>query len=315
MSTLLQKLRRRLLGVSPARATFFSRGDSALWKHLENAALTELEGYHLTLEDSRFAALTPRLDAIPLEMRSYAYEGAAMALTGLEVLLPWKKRLHTYLAGPGEPHLYMAYIGVGEALALLHRNPEPYMARLEDTVNCWLVIEGYGFHKGLFHRGRSIAHLRIPGHISTYGRRIFDQGLGRSIWFLAGANVERIAATLATFPVARQGDLWVGTGVACAYVGGIDRARVEAVHRAAGPFVPQLAMGVAFAAKGRQRAGNLVPHTDLVCDLIWGLTAHQTAELTTRAFQHLPADGPEPAFEVFQRRMLTSFADRSTSVS
>ena len=315
MSTLLQKLRRRLLGVSPARATFFSRGDSALWKQLENAALTELEGYHLALEDSRFATLIPRLDAIPLEMRSYAYEGAAMALTGLEALLPWKKRLHAYLDGPGEPHHYMAYIGVGEALALLHRNPERYMIRLEDTVNCWLVIEGYGFHKGLFHRGRSIAHLRIPGRLSTYGRRIFDQGVGRSIWFLAGANVERIAATLAAFPVARQSDLWVGLGVACAYVGGIDHATVEAVHRAAGPFAPQLAMGVAFAAKGRQRASNLVPHTDLVCDLIWGLTAHQTADLTTRAFQHLPADGPEPAFEVFQQRMLTSFANRSICIS
>src|SRR5581483_9682021 len=65
----------------------------------------------------------------------------------------------------GEPHLYMAYIGVGEALAVLHRNPEPYMARLEDTVNCWLVVEGYGFHKGLFHRGRSLAHARIPGRL------------------------------------------------------------------------------------------------------------------------------------------------------
>src|SRR5581483_9682022 len=103
MSTLLQKLRRRLLGVSPARATFFSRGDSALWRQLENAALTELQGYHLALEASRFAALIPRLDALPLEMRSYAYEGAAMALTGLEVLLPWRKRLDAYLAGPGSP--------------------------------------------------------------------------------------------------------------------------------------------------------------------------------------------------------------------
>ena len=315
MSTLLQKLRRRLLGVSPARVTSFSRGDSALWKHLENAALTEVEGYHLTLEDSRFAALIPRLDSIPLEMRSYAYEGAAMALTGLEVLLPWKKRLDAYLTGPGEPHLYMAYIGVGEALAFLHRNPERYMARLADSVNCWLVVEGYGFHKGLFHRGHSIAHLRIPSYLSTYGRRIFDQGLGRSIWFRAGASVEHIAATLATFPVARQRDLWVGLGVACAYVGGTERATVEAVQRAAGPFVPQLAMGVAFVAKGRQRAGNLVPYTDLVCDLIWGQTAHQTADLTTRAFQQLPANGPEPAFEVLQQRVLTSFAGRSLSVS
>lgn len=314
MATSLQKLRRALMGVPPKKATSFSRGDSASWKHLESVVLTALEGYHLTLDSSKFEALIPRLDEIPLEMRSYAYEGAAMGLTGLDMMLPWKKRLRAYMAGPGAPHIYMVHIGAGEALALLNRNPEPFIASLEDRVICWLVMEGYGFHKGFFHSKRYIAEQKVPKRFSRYGQRIFDQGLGRSIWFLDGANVECIAATLAAFPPSRRADMWVGIGVACTYVGGVDRSTVQALQKAAGPYEAQMAMGAAFVAKGRQLAGNPVPHTDLVCELLWGLSADQAAEKTTRAFQYLPLAGPVPAFEILQQRLLTQFAQRGEPV-
>ncbi len=308
VATTLQKLRRAVMGVPPTKATAFSRGDTARWKHLEAVVLTALEGYHLTLDSSRFEVLIPRLDAIALDMRSYAYEGAAMGLMGLDSMLPWKKRLQTYMAGPGAPHIYMVHIGAGEALALLHRNPEPFIASLPDRVICWLVMEGYGFHKGFFHYKRFVQEQHEPERFSRYSRRIFDQGLGRSIWFLEGADVERIAATITNFAPARRADLWVGIGVACTYVGGVDRAIVAALQEASGQYEPYMAVGTAFVAKGRQLAGNPVPHTDLVCELLWGLTAEETAAKTTEAFQHLPLDGPQPAFEILQRRLLTAFA-------
>ena len=313
MEISLKKLRRALLGVSHKKATSFSRGGTEAWEHLETVVLTALEGYHATLDSSRLEKLIPRLNMVPLEMRSYAYEGAAMGLTGLDCMLPWKKRLQPYIAGPGAPHIYMVHIGVGEALALLRRNPEPFIARLEDRVICWLVMEGYGFHKGFFLRHRYVDEQAIPMYLSPYGRRIFDQGLGRSIWFLAGANVEDITATIAAFPTTRQSDLWVGIGVACTYVGGVDSSTVCALQKAAGPYVPQIAMGAAFVAKGRQLAGNPVPHTDLVCDILWGLTADQAAFITTTAFQNLPIDGPEPAFEILQQRILAAFAQYESS--
>jgi len=302
------------MGVPPEKAISFSQGNSAPWKHLEAVVLTALEGYHLTLDSSKFEVLIPRLDEIPLEMRSYAYEGAAMGLTGLDLMFPWKRRLRAYIAGPGAPHIYMVHIGAGEALALLNRNPERFIASLEDRVICWLVMEGYGFHKGFFHSKRYLTEQKIPGRFSRYGQRIFDQGLGRSIWFLAGANVERIAATLATFSSARQADMWVGIGVACTYVGGVDRSTVEALQEVAGLYEAQMALGAAFVAKGRQLAGNPVPHTDLVCEALWGLTADQAAEKTTRAFQNLPLAGPEPAFEILQQRLLADFAERPAPI-
>jgi hypothetical protein len=310
----LKKLRRSLLGVSHKKATAFSKGNTEAWRHLETVVLTALEGYHATLDSSKLELLVPRLNMVPLEMRSYAYEGAAMGLTGLDCMLPWKKRLQAYMAGPGAPHIYMVHIGVGEALALLRRNPEPFIARLKDRVICWLVMEGYGFHKGFFFSRRYIGEQVVPAYLSPYGRRIFDQGLGRSIWFLAGANVEDITATIAAFPVDRQADLWVGIGVACTYVGGVDRSTVEALQKASGPYEPQMAMGAAFVAKGRQLAGNPVPHTDMVCDILWGLIADQAADITTAAFRNLPTDEPEPAFEILQQRILAEFAERTERV-
>ena len=91
-------------------------------------------------------------------------------------------------------------------------------------------MDGYGFHEGFFSRHRYVDEQIVPAHLSSYARRIFDQGLGRSIWFSAGADVERIAAMIAAFPQARQADLWIGIGVACGYVGGVDRATIEALR-------------------------------------------------------------------------------------
>jgi Protein of unknown function (DUF1702) len=310
----LSKLRRSLLGVSHKEATSFSEGNSSTWKHLETAVLAAIEGYHSTLDGSKFEALVPRLNTVALELRGYAYEGAAMGLTGLDCLLPWKNRLRAYMTGPGAAHIYMVHIGAGEALARLRKKPEPFIARLEDRVLCWLVMDGYGFHEGFFSRHRYVDEQVVPAHLSSYARRIFDQGLGRSIWFSAGANVDRIAAIIAAFPQARQADLWVGIGVACTYVGGVDRAAIEALQRAAGPYGPQMALGAAVVAKGRQRAGNPVPHTELACEILCGVSSERAAHILDVAFQNLPTAGPEPAYEILQRRLLAQFAERTESI-
>jgi enediyne biosynthesis protein E3 len=302
------------MGVSYKEATSFSEGNSPIWHHLETAVLSAIEGYHATLDSSRFEVLVPRLNTIEIGLRGYAYEGAAMGITGLDCVLPWQQRLKAYMAGPGAPHIYMVHIGAGEALARLRRKPEPFIARLENRVLCWLVMDGYGFHEGFFSRRRYIDEQAVPTHLSAYARRIFDQGLGRSTWFSSGANVDRIAATIATFPAARQADMWVGVGVASTYVGGANRVALQALQKAAGPYRSQMAVGTAFVAKGRQLAGNPFPHTELACEVLWDLPAVQVADKTTIAFQNLPIDGPEPAFEILQRRLREQFAERSERV-
>jgi enediyne biosynthesis protein E3 len=308
--TLLTRARMALLGVSHEEATAFSKGDAANWRHLEQAVLTAVGGYHAVLEGGSLDDIVARLDRTPLALRSYAYEGAAMGFTGMDCFLPWKSRFREYAKGPGAPHIYQVHIGAGEALARLRRKPEPFLNRLGDPVLRWLVMDGYGFHEGFFKPKRYVTGQEVPLHLSPYARRVFDQGIGRSIWFLTGAQVDAIAAVISAFPAARQPDLWLGIGVACGYVGGVRRADIERLREAAGPCRDRLAVGAAFVAKGRQRAGNPVPDTDLACEVLCGMTSAQAARLMEDAFASLPVRSPEPGYELLQRRLLATFAER-----
>jgi len=307
--SIMRKVKLAVMGVSHKEATAFSKGTDPKWQHLEKAVLAAVGGYHAVLEGHKLADLVPRLDQTPLDYRSYAYEGAAMGLTGLDCFVPGKSRLKAYMAGPGAPHIYMVHIGAGEALARLRRKPEPFLARLDDPVLRWLVMDGYGFHEGFFKPDRYVVRQLVPAHLSSpYSRRFFDQGVGRSIWFASGANISEIVATISAFPQRRHADLWLGVGVACGYVGGVDRATVEELRDAAGPHLPRLSVGVAFVAKGRHRAGNPIPGTELACDVLCGgISIASAARLVDVAFEGLPS-GPQPPYEVLQQRLQSQFA-------
>jgi hypothetical protein len=303
MSTALQRIRRRVMGVSRSEATAFSLGNSPTWWHLEDAVLAAVGGYHSVLDDHRLPALLAQLDQVPLELRGYAYEGAAMGLTGLDCFLPGRSRLREYMAGPGAPHIYMVHIGAGEALARLRRRPEPFLRRLPDPALRWLVMDGYGFHQGFFTPTKYVKHRVVPGHLSPYGARVFDQGIGRSLWFTRGARVSSIDSAVSSFPAIRRPDLWLGLGVGSCYVGGADRAALEELRAAAGPHADLLAVGAAFVAKGRQRAGNPAPHTDLAAEVLCGRSSTEAAHLVDEAFIDLPDSPDEPAYAVLQRRL------------
>jgi hypothetical protein len=218
-----------------------------------------------------------------------------------------RDRLARFLAGPGEAHAYIVIVGAGWILARLPLSPERLLGRL-DPLNGWLALDGYGFHEGFFHWPRSVTRREVPRKLRGYARRGFDQGLGRSLWFVEGADVERLPRIIGTFPAERRPDLWAGLGLAVAYAGGRTQGEIEELRRAAGAFVPELAQGVAFAAKARERAGNPTAHTELAAQMICGTGLQQAAAVTDQAREGLPADRPgEPAFEVWRRRIQDRF--------
>lgn len=304
--SVLGKIRKSLLGASPKEATAFRKGDSATWKHLEKVSITVIEGYNLVLDDSTFEVLAPRLNAIEDEFRGFAYEGAGMGLMAMDFALPWKQRLQAFVHGPGAAHIYPVYIGAGLAMARLHMRPERRLSRLDPVVG-WMALDGYGFHEGFFSQRRTLEEKTVPDHLSHYGRRVFDQGLGRALWFLNGAAVDDIAATIAAFPSARQADLWSGIGLASTYAGGVDRAAIEALQKAAGPYRTRLAHGATIAALGRQRANIPAAHTDLACQVLCGLTSDKAASVADTAKENLPTHGAEPAYDIWRQRIEAQF--------
>lgn len=278
------------------------------WLTFEPVARNLVGGFQLALDDDRFEVLVPRLNAISVEWRGIAYEGAGMGLMLLDSLGPWKKRLKAFIAGPGAKYDWLLYIGAGLVLPRVPRKPAGFLAQLDPFLR-WFVMDGYGFYEGFFSGPRSIKEQIIPARVTGYGRRAFDHGLGRSIWFSTGANVTRIVPTIKAFPEARQADLWGGIGLACAYAAGVvDREAIKVLREAAGPYGGQMAAGAAVAAKFRMQTGGSAAHTDLACEVLCGLSSDMVAHIATLALNDLPPDGVEPAYEIWRQRLADQFA-------
>jgi len=278
---------------------------------LEEIGRTFIGGYRAALEQDDAGLLGDRLSHVQGDLRGFAFEGAGMALALLDCILPWGgQRVQRFLRGPGGAHVYMVHVGAGWALARLHRPSSRLLGSL-DPVLRWLAMDGYGFHEGYFHWPRTVEARRRPASLRGYARRAYDQGLGRSLWFVRGADVERIAGTIAGFEANRHRELWSGVGLASAYAGGVPRPVLEALRAAAGAYGPCLAQGAAFAAKARAHAKNASTYTDEACHVFCGLSAQHAAEITDQALAALPPDGDEPAFEVWRRRIQARFASQS----
>ena len=310
--SLLGRMRRRFLGLSLAEASFAKRGfiagDEESRRRLEQIGVTFLCGYHAALEETSFNPLARRLSTFETDLQGFAFEGAAMGLALLDSFTPRRtNRWRTFTEGLAEPHVYMMHVGFGWALARFQRRVTPHLARLDPLLG-WLAVDGYGFHEGYFSWPRYIEQQAIPTRLNSYERRAFDQGLGRSMWFVKGADVAAVASTINSFPFIRHEDLWSGVGLACAYAGGCGRAAMESLRAAAGEHLAALAQGVAFAAKTRQHAANLNSHTETVCRVICGQSAEEVAAITDAALENLAGDGELPAYESWRRRIQNKIA-------
>lgn len=304
------RLKRALLSISLEETRInrrrFRVEDPKVRARIETIGEVFLQGYHAALFEDDLFRLAERLAQIEPEFSGFAYEGAAMGLYVSDFFTPWQRRFDRLLQGPGDPHRYMVHVGAGWALARLPVSPEKRLKRMDPLLR-WLALDGLGFHQGYFHWPVFIAAQKEPKKLSGYGACAFDQGLGRSLWFVEGADPERIALVIAAFPKHRKAHLWSGVGLACAYAGGGDKATLETLRALGGEFLSQVAQGVAFAAKARQRAGNLASHTELACQVLCGLSANQAAAITDEALVGLDSDGEVPSYEVWRRRIQARF--------
>jgi enediyne biosynthesis protein E3 len=312
--------RRALLGISPGEATFSRRGFAAgapsVRAHLERIGRTFLDGYNAALVLDDAGVLGARLRRGPKELCGFAFEGASMALALLDRLTPWSRdrfvRFERFVRGPAADHVYMAHVGAGWALARLRSPLARALSRLDPLLR-WLAVDGYGFHEGYFNPQRTVALRLRPAGLCGYAGRAFDHGLGRSLWFVACAEVGRIADAAARFEPARRADLWSGVGLACAYAGGVGAATVVALAAAGAEYRAELAQGAAFAAEARLRAGNLGSDTSVACEILCAAPAIAAAAVTRAALEDLHSAAGVPAYEVWRRRIAAHFSTHLAS--
>src|SRR5580765_3660332 len=292
MSILLQGL----LKIHPQEVAFARRGficcSTKIQNRLENIGHVFLRGYHAALHHADQNVLAEDLNQIDLDHRGFAYEGAAMALTLIQRIGLRRNAFSRFATGAGKQHIFMLHVGAGWAYARL-----PWLRwRVERVIQDlhpvlgWLAVDGYGFHEGYFHflerlqSGHSASGI---SHLSVAARHVFYQGLGRSLWFVNGADIQKISASILAFPSLYHNDAWSGVGLACAYAGGLEQNLIVKLRREAGMHAPALAQGAAFAAKARELASNPAKHTDLACALLCGMGAEEAALLCDETFSRI----------------------------
>ncbi|GIJ70769.1 DUF1702 family protein [Virgisporangium ochraceum] len=311
-------LRRRLLTPNMSEATFATRGfrvgDPRSRDLLESIGHTFLTGFGYAAQATGAADAATRLDTVEKPLRGFAYEGAAMCFAILDAVTPGRvRRVGELLAGGGSRHVYMVHVGIGWAMARL---PRPLWRRIHqaDPLLGWLALDGYGFHQAYFRTDRYVRRQErdaVPGWPSHAAARVFDQGVGRALWFVEGADVGRVVATIEGFDRARRADLYAGTGLAATYAGGVGRTELQALRDKAGDHAPHLAQGSAFAAEARVHAGLDTAHTALATDVFCGMAPGAAAAVTDRARVDLPgadAAGAATPYETWKRRIATEFA-------
>lgn len=310
----LTRLRKHILGISLRDVTFqrseFIDAGREAHVRLEQVGRIFLQGYNASLNDEDPETLAINLESIDRELRGFAYEGAAMGLSLLDQLSFWnRERLRTFLNGSGSRHSYQIHLGVGRAIARvpwLRRNFDRAVSELDPLLR-WLAADGNGFSDFYF---RSSHFLRKPERLNRlqgYTRHAYAQGVGRSLWFVAGASADQISGWISLLPRSLHGDLWSGAGVACAMAGGADRAAIQHLKSLSGDHQAAVAQGAAFAAKARQQADNPTHHTDMACQILCGLDADSAAQLTDATRRCLPEDGRVPAYEIWRRRIQSQF--------
>jgi hypothetical protein len=262
-------------------------------------------GFGLALDTSDVGELQGRLEQLPSGWRGFGWEGAAMALRILDSL-SWRStdRIRRLLDGVGTRHEYLIHVGLGWAHARL---PGRIVRGLRDVDPLLrsLAFDGYGFHEGLFATRRT-HERRVQPRLDDGASHAFDQGLGRSLWFVSAFDSRVAAARLSAFPAARRPDLWSGLGLAVAYAGGASEEDLELLHVSAGDLRPHLMQGIAFAVAARVRGRDPSPDTELVCRLLLG----RDPEAVAAAVEGLRPRGPRAvaasAYEGWRRAVRES---------
>jgi hypothetical protein len=297
-----------------AKRGFYEKSVDAVWL-LETVGRSFLTGYRHAVGSPTISHAQAQLEAVPRRFRGFAYEGAAMGYAILDGLgLSGRNhQLPTFLAGPGDRHIYMAYVGVGWAFARLPRWRWRKVSPSDGLLG-WLALDGYGFHQAYFHTRKYVyERYRVPeagwpiGFDPGYIPRAVDQGIGRALWFVEGTDVDRVADRIGTFPAHRQAELWSGAALAVTYAGGAGESELRRFRELAGEHRPQLTLGSAFAAEARVRAGLVAEHTRLATAVLCGMSPPDAAAVTIETRAGLPADGAVPAYQVWRERTAHQF--------
>ncbi|WP_436759956.1 DUF1702 family protein [Streptosporangium sp. V21-05] len=272
----------RLLWQDPARMGFgvrrFRLGPAR--ELLESTGEAFVSGFNAVV-----AGETGRIDDLREDLRGFAYEGAGMACATLDVLtLTGGRRLRELLSGQGLRYPHLVHMGTGRAYARMRLRPMWGVHSVHPLLR-WLAHDGFGFHQGFLSSDRTVGRQRTAGLMDRTRRAIFDQGLGRMLWFHECAGADDVVMRVAEFPAGRRADLWSGVGLAATYTGGASAADLWRLASAAAEdgFRAHLAQGCALACAARLISDVVPEHTVAAAPVLCGAEVDEAAGWTDTA--------------------------------
>ncbi|MEV4256509.1 DUF1702 family protein, partial [Spirillospora sp. NPDC049652] len=213
-------LRRLVLAPSLEKVSFAGRGfpvtPSDATERLEAIPQAVVCGFEWGIDARSQWELERRLALVDPEQKGFAYEGATMACAVLDAMGPRRgDRTRALLLGPGRPHIFLAYIGIGFAMARLPRvlwrkvTPDLPADGGYYPEMSWLAVDGYGFDLAYFGTRRWVDRQERPAAHPWKGDpgyfpRAVDQGIGRALWFIRGGNPQDVAAAVRAFASERR---------------------------------------------------------------------------------------------------------------
>jgi hypothetical protein len=176
----------------------------------------------------------------------------------------------------------------------------------------WLAVDGYGFDRAYFDTPSLVDQQRIPRPYPWLGSgeyfpRAVDQGIGRALWFIHGAQVAAVAAAIGRFASSRQADLWSGVGLAAAFGGGAEFDSLAWLCQAAGEHGCQLFQGAVFAATARAYSSVIPEHTNDAVLALTGLTVSDAVTLGIETAVETSASPSVPAYELWRENIRSHF--------
>jgi enediyne biosynthesis protein E2 len=323
MPTIFGSARRLIMTPSLAKVSFSGRGfpgpSTDATQRLEAVPQAVICGFEWGIDARSKWEVERRLSLLDPELQGFGYEGVTMAFTILDSMAGGRgHRTRDLLTTSGEQHIFLAYIGIGFAMARL---PRPLWKKIVPDLTgspyyptmSWLAVDGYGFDRAYFDTKRWVDEQHVVSPYPWEGSRAYfpravDQGIGRALWFIHGGRVADVADAVRRFPSHRHPDLWSGVGLAAAFAGGSDADGLARLCKEAGEHQAELGQGAVFAIKARSYAGFVPAHTQLAAGALAGLTVEAAVALADDSAVTVGASPEEPAYELWRKRVRTGLS-------
>jgi len=323
MPTMFGSARRLAMTPSLAKVSFAGRGfpgpATDATRRLEAVPQAVICGFEWGIDTHDQWEVERRLNLLDPELLGFGYEGATMAFTILDAMAGGRgHRTRDLLVGSGEPHIFLAYIGIGFAMARL---PRPLWKKIVPDLTgspyyptmSWLAVDGYGFDRAYFDTKRWVDEQRVPKAYPWEGApeyflRAVDQGIGRALWFIHGGRAADVAAAVQRFASSRHPDLWSGVGLAATFAGGSPPDGLALLRKEAAGYEAELGQGAVFALKARSYSGLVPEHTQVAIQALAGLSAEAAETLADDSAVTVSESAEVPAYELWRQRVRTGIS-------